>query len=199
MSSFFFKPQDSSSDESFFLNCTTDVAITRNAIVTLNKVESGKTITDNHRLDNAVVRFDGIITDVVTPSIKTISSDTWIRQVEALRESTPPKLLVVTVGTEVVKNCLITALEISKSYLEGKQSWKVSMTFQEVDVVNKASLVEVKAPAPQQKNDVAKKSRKSGSPTGKLGQAVTLTVGADALSGAYNFLTGKVNNPVEEG
>ncbi|ASU03366.1 hypothetical protein [Pseudoalteromonas phage J2-1] len=139
---------------------TTDIRISRSARATRSRVESGKSLTDNYHLDNWDISFDGVITNVgiYKEGNTFLETSDWISQVNNLREETPIRPLTVVADNIVIENCIITNFTASKSKAEGLGGWRVSLSFQDITFVSKASLVLVQSPSEETKDDVADKT-----------------------------------------
>lgn len=174
---------------------TTDIRISRSARATRSRVESGKSLTDNYHLDNWDISFDGVITNVGIYKEGNTSLETsdWIEQVNSLREETPIRPLTVVADNIVIENCIITNFSFSKSKAEGLGGWRVSLAFQDITFVAKASLILVKTPLPSTKDDTEGKDSGSGQTTLEEGE-IQVSVLANANQGISNIF----NPPVED-
>jgi len=175
---------------------TTDIRISRSARATRSRVESGKSLTDNYHLDNWDVSFDGVITNVGIYKEGNTSLETsdWIGQVNSLREETPIRPLTVVADNIVIENCIITNFSVSKSKAEGLGGWRVTISFQDITFVAKASLALVKTPLPSTKDDTEEKDSGSGQTTLEEGE-IQVSILASANKGVSNIF----NPVVEEG
>lgn len=146
------------------LSCTRDITITSPARVTSSAVEDGGSIVDNFYLDNRTVNFNGVITNIrLSGSSEVVLVDQWISSIQQLRKT--KKMVTVTSHTEVVPNTLITEFTLSKDKTQGLSGWNCSMTFKEVDISERAKLVEVKEPREEVKNKTEAKAKGSSSST----------------------------------
>ena len=173
---------------------TTDIRISRSARATRSRVESGKSLTDNYHLDNWDISFDGVITNVgiYKEGVTSLETSDWIGQVDSLREETPLRPLTVVADNIVIENCVITNFTASKSKAEGLGGWRVSLSFQDITFVAKASLVLVQNPSDTTKDDTASKTTGNNQATKEVGE---LTVNG-VLSGAIG--TGAVDDAAGE-
>lgn len=178
MSIFYFTTPDLKEYE---LSCTTSVKVTENAVVTKSPVESGKSIVDNFYLDNKVISFSGIITNVTVsgqPENRRREVGDWIDEIRALRAR--KEMLVVHYDSlKVVPNCVITSFNINKTKEEGFSGWKCDMTFQEVDISERARVTEIPEPKPEVKDETD--SKRSGSSNNKIqvGDTLVTSFGSD--------------------
>jgi hypothetical protein len=169
---------DNKSPVVYELSCTTEVTISSPAKVTSSAVEDGGSIVDNYYLDNRVVTFDGLITNIrVSGQLSNPSTEQWIKQIRELRKT--KHFLTVTADSEVVPNCLITEFNLSKTNEHGLSAWAAKISFKEVDISTRARLVEVKDAKKAVKDVVEAKTKGGGSPTKEV---LTTTVGLDAYN-----------------
>lgn len=170
------------------LSCTTDISISSPASVTSSPVEDGSSITDNFYLSNRTASFSGIITNIRVAGMEATEVGVWLQSIKALRES--KVLLTVVADTEVLQNCIITNLNISKTKEQGLSGWKANLSFQEVTISERARLVEIKEPKPAEKDQVEGKKSSSSSSVKQVGSEVAGTVTTDVIKGIYGFATG---------
>lgn len=176
------------------LSCTTNISIRSPAKVTSSPVEDGSSIVDNYYLDNKVGTFTGIITNIrlfsgIIPEIKNLfgigagntldqgtvlEPDQWIRAITNLRNE--KVLLTLHADTESIPNCLITEFDLDKTKDEGLSGWKCNMTFQEVDISERARIVEIPEPKQEVKDEVAPKSNVSSSSSKDAEEELTRTI-----------------------
>lgn len=193
MAKFYFKEakSDSSSSNSikiYELSCTTDISIKHPAVTTKHAVEDATSIVDNYYLDNRTATFSGIITDIRVNSSDAQNTPVfqWIGEISALRKR--KVLLTLVADTEVISNCVITEFDLAKNKDQGSSGWKCNLSFQEVDVVERAKLISIKEPKPEVKNEVTDKSSGSGTSTEQPPVGLATTIGLDAANGWSAFL-----------
>ena len=164
------------------LSCTTNIAIKSPAVVTKSPVEDGTSIVDNYYLDNKTATFSGIITDIRVSGFdaENVPVFQWIGEISALRKS--KKLLTLFADTEIIPNCVITTFDLDKSVDEGLSGWKCNLTFQEVDISERAKLVTIKQPKIEVKDDVNAKVNGGSSSTKAVGSTIATTTGFDAVN-----------------
>tara|TARA_R110000851_G_scaffold119532_1_gene247377 strand:+ start:263 stop:874 length:612 start_codon:yes stop_codon:yes gene_type:complete len=203
MAKFYFKEAKADSSSSngvkiYELSCTTDINIKHPAVATKHAVEDGTSIVDNYYLDNRTATFSGIITDIRVNSADAQNTPVfqWIGEISALRKS--KVLLTLVADTEVIPNCIITEFDLSKTKEEGASGWKCNLSFQEIDISERAKLITIKEPKPEVKDEVTDKSSGSGTSTEQVPTGIATTVGLDAINGgsayigsAYNTVTGR--------
>ena len=181
---YFYDPKEGDTNFKIYeLSSTTDITIKSPAVVTKSPVEDGGSIVDNYFIDNKTATFSGIITQIrVSGQEERTDVESWILGIEQLRAS--KKLLTLVAHKQVILNCLITQFDLSKNKDQGLTGWKCNMEFQEVDISERARIVEIKEPKEEVKDDVTALS-KSSSQTSKevaLGTSVAVDV-ADAIGG----------------
>ena len=164
------------------LSCTTNIAIKSPAVVTKSPVEDGTSIVDNYYLDNKTATFSGIITDIRVSGfdVENVPVLQWIGEISALRKS--KKLLTLFADTEIIPNCVITTFDLDKSVDEGLSGWKCNLTFQEVDISERAKLVTIKQPKVEVKDDVNSKVNGGSSSTKAVGAELSSSHAADLVS-----------------
>jgi len=183
MAKFYFKEAkaDSSSSNSikiYELSCTTDINIKHPAVATKHAVEDGTSIVDNYYLDNRTATFAGIITDIRVNSADAQNTPVfqWIGEISALRKS--KVLLTLVADTEVISNCIITEFDLSKTKEEGSSGWKCNLSFQEIDISERAKIISIKKPKPEVKDEVTGKSTGGGSSTEQVPEQLELSMKA---------------------
>ena len=177
MAKFYFKEAKADSSSSngvkiYELSCTTDISIKHPAVATKHAVEDGTSIVDNYYLDNRTAIFSGIITDIRVNSADAQNTPVfqWLGEISALRKN--KVLLTLVADTEVIPNCVITEFDLAKSKEQGSSGWKCNLTFQEIDVSERAKLISIKEPKPEVKDEVSSKSSGSGNPTEQVPEAL---------------------------
>ena len=170
------------------LASTSRITISSPAKVTSSPVEDGSSIVDNYYLDNKTATFSGVITNINVSRVgaTNLPTDQWITDVRALRQS--KKLLTVFADTEVIQNCLITRFDLEKTKDQGLTGWLCNMSFKEVDISERAKIVEIKKPKAPVKDEVAPKSRGSSSSVKEV--ELTETNFGGVLTNARSFFTG---------
>lgn len=155
------------------LSCTTSISINSPAVVTKSPVEDGTSIVDNYFVDNRTATFSGIITDIRVSGFDVQNTPVyqWIGEIKSLRRS--KKLLTLFADTEVIPNCVITTFDLDKTVEQGLSGWRCNLSFQEVDISERAKLVEIKEPKPEVKDDVTSPVNGSSSSTKKVQQALS--------------------------
>lgn len=184
---FYFIRQDNG--EAYEMNSTTDVNISKDMIVTRRAVESGKSISDNSYLENAVVTFSGLITNIRNASTL-INTDQFINEINDLRSQDPRVLVDVYADGQFVLNCLITNFSMNKTVNEGKGAWKTEFTLKEVEFAERAALVFIPEASQSTKNRVDKMSSKSSNTVKELPE-VTPTFGLRGISSVIEVFDGK--------
>ena len=162
------------------LSCTTGISISSPAVVTKSPVEDGSSMIDHFYLDNKTATFTGIITDIRVSGFDVQNTPVyqWIGEIKSLRSS--KKLVTLFADTEVIPNCLITAFDLDKTVEDGLSGWKCNLSFQEVDISERAKLVEIKEPKPEVKDDVGEESKGSSNSVKKVGDELETSFWADA-------------------
>lgn len=161
---YFYNPKEKGEPVVYQLSCTTDITITSPAVATKSPVEDGSSLVDNYFIDNKTASYSGLITQIkVIGQEERTDTAIWINSIHTLRAS--KKLLTLVAHTEILQNCLITQFTLSKNKEQGLTGWKCEIEFQEVDISERAKLVEIKEPKVEVKDEVANKSKSSSSPT----------------------------------
>ena len=164
------------------LSCTTDITISSPAVVTKSPVEDGTSIVDNYYIDNKTATFAGVVTDIRVSGFDVQNTPVyqWIAEIKALRSS--KKLITLFADTEVIPNCVITSFDLSKTVEQGLSGWLCNLSFQEVDISERAKLVAIPTPKPEVKDDVNKKVNGSSTSTKEVDKEVATTFGLDAIN-----------------
>lgn len=180
--------EDGSEIKIFELDSTSRIRISAPARVTSSPVEDGSSIVDNYYLDNKTATFSGVITNISVNRVgaTNLPTDQWISDIRALRES--KRLVTVFADTEVIPNCLITRFDLDKSKDQGLTGWLCSLEFKEVDISERARIVEIKKPKEPVKDDVAPLSKGSSSSTKEVELSTTITGGI--LNNALDSIRG---------
>jgi hypothetical protein len=180
---YFYDPNQEGEVKIYELSSTSTISISSPAVVTKSPVEDGSSIVDNYFIDNTTASFSGIITQIrVAGQTENTNVTQWIGDIRALRKS--KVLLTLVAHTEVVLNCLITKFDLDKNKDQGLTGWKCSMDFQEVDISERARIVEIKKPKEEVKDEVPNKARSSSSSTKNVALGTSTGVDiADALGG----------------
>lgn len=180
---YFYDPSSQGNPIIYELSSTTDISIKTPAVATKSPVEDGSSLVDNYFIDNKIATFSGIITQLrVAGQEGRTNVSEWIASIESLRAS--KKLLTLVAHTELVQNCLITQFSLDKNKGEGLTGWRCELEFQEIDISERARIVEVKTPKEEVKNEVTPKSKVSGSSTKDVALGTSFGVDIkDALGG----------------
>ena len=171
----------------YALSSTTNISVKSPAVVTKSPVEDGTSMVDNYFLDNRTATFSGIITDIRVNGVGTPVLE-WIGAIKDLRRS--KKLLTLFADTEIIPNCLITTFDLDKTVEQGLSGWKCNLSFQEVDISERARLVVIKEPKPEVKDDAVIKSSGSSSSTKKVGDEIATSTGLDLVNSGVSLVTG---------
>jgi len=174
---FYFTRKDNS--DTYELSSTTACRVSESARITNRRVEDGKSLSDNYYLENRVVTFDGIITDIRNNS-SVEGTEKFLNELRELRGLDIPALLDVQANNQFIPNCLIQTLDISTDPKTGVYAWKVNMVLKEVTFAERASLVEVAEPKESRKDEVSGTRDRSTNTVQEV--EVSTTIGADAAS-----------------
>ena len=171
------------------LSCTTNISISSPAVVTKSPVEDGTSIIDNYYVDNRTATFSGIITDIRVSGFDVQNTPVyqWIGEIKSLRNS--KKLITLFADTEVIPNCVITTFDLDKNVEQGLSGWRCNLSFQEVDISERAKLVEIKEPKPEVKDDVTNKVNGSSTSTKQVDNAIATTIGLDLIRSGVDLVT----------
>jgi hypothetical protein len=191
MSKFYFTTPD---DREYELSSTSSIKVSEAAVITKSPVESGKSIVDNYYLDNKIITFSGVITNVSVssqPANRKRDVGRWIDEIRILRLQ--KALLVVHYDSfQIVRNCVITMFDITKTKEEGASGWRCDMTFQEVEISERARLVSVPEAKVEVKNETDPLNEASSSNKVQVGDELSTTVTSDIVvavgQGAGRFL-----------
>lgn len=176
MSVFYFT---TSSGDVYELSSTSRIQVREPAVVTRSPVESGKSIVDNYYLDNRVITFDGIITDVKVTTqdqSRTRPVDQWIQEIRQLRLN-KERVTVHVHSLELIPNCVITGFDIDKDRTQGLTGWSCTLSFQEVEISERARLVDIPEAQQQVKDVTDPKAKGSSSSTKEVPDELATTIG----------------------
>lgn len=167
-------PNNSNALKVLSLSSTTSIKISEPANVTSYPVEDGSSVVDNYVVDNRVVTFDGIITNVSITSLAgdQLPTDDWIAEMRNIRSR--KQLVTVHVsGVDLVPNCVVTNFQLNKTKSEGITGWKCSLSMKEVDISERIRVVSVKKPIKEVEDEVAAKQKVAGSSTKEVNLATS--------------------------
>lgn len=189
MSKFYFTTPD---DREFELSSTTRVSVKKSAIITKSPVESGKSIIDNYYLDNTIITFSGVITNVTVfgqdeKRVREVSS--WIDDIEVIRRA-KDLLTVHYDDLQVVPNCVITQFDIDKTKEQGNSGWSCTLVFQEIDISERARLVAIPEAKQEVKDATDPKSKTSSNDKKEVPEQLATTISSDAIASGFNFFLG---------
>lgn len=160
MSNFYFTTPD---DREYELSSTTEVSVKEAAVVTKSPVESGKSLVDNYYLDNKIISFSGLITDVKVMGQdvrRSIFVDRWIDEIRGIRQRKDLLIVHYDLG-QIVRNCVITQFDITKTKEQGNSGWLCNLVFQEVDISERARIVEIPEAKKEVKDETDSKAKTS--------------------------------------
>ncbi len=184
MATFYFYDPTGDAEDVYSLSATTDIKLTCPAQITSSAVEDGSSLADNTFLDPVTATFTGVITSVGKVGAEgTLVPPAWLDAVRQLRRSKKP--LTMVAHTEILQNCLIGNLDLSKTKAEGLSGWKVNISFKEVRLSERARMVYIKEPKTAVKDKTGDKKASSNTPTKQAyatSAAVTLADGTGVLT-----------------
>jgi hypothetical protein len=181
----------------FELTATTDVGFQHRNTNTKFPVESGASVTDHSVVENSTFTLSGVITEVVnlTKNSPQKGIKDYIQGLDTLRKSRELFTVFLDNRLSPYKNCLFTDFSGQKGVVEGLGSWRISMSIEQIKIVDKAkaSLVQV-AGETTDSTDNASASTKDGL-SGKKDNGSKSGIEYTAGRAGYNYLTG---NAIEE-
>jgi hypothetical protein len=137
------------SGDVFELTATTDVAFSLRNTNTRFPVESGFAATDHSTVENTSFTLEGVITEVVQLNKQSPQKGIkdYIEGLDKLRKSFQRFTVYLDNRLTPFSNCLFTDLSYKKSQTEGVGAWRVSLSIEQIRIVDKAkaSLVKVEA------------------------------------------------------
>ncbi len=189
MATFYFYDPTGDAEDVYSLSATTDIKLTYPAKITSSAVEDGSSLADNTFLDPATATFTGVITSVGKVGAEgTLVPPAWLDAVRQLRRSKKP--LTMVAHTELLQNCLIGNLELSKTKEEGLSGWKISISFKEIRLSERARLVYIKEPKTAVKDKTGDKKASSNTPTK---QAYATSVAVQTADGIDTLTTSNID------
>jgi soluble cytochrome b562 len=137
------------SGDVFELTATTDVAFSLKNSNTRFPVESGYTATDHSTVENTSFTLDGIITEVVQLNKQSPQKGIkdYIEGLDKLRKSFERFTVYLDNRLTPFINCLFTDLSYKKSQTEGVGAWRVSLSIEQIRIVDKAKASSVQIEA----------------------------------------------------
>jgi hypothetical protein len=183
------------------LSATTDVSVQYSGTPTRFKVEDGSTITDHYTVENAIASFNGVITDIVSLNNidPTKTPKEYLEGLRRLQQAKRPFTVFVDDKLQPFDNCLFTNIGFDKSLSEGLSGWRVSLSFEQIRISDRARASIIKIDAITAKNgDKDTLSGKTDSGTTKTEKEdleFTLLKGGaksidEKLGNAYNKVDG---------
>jgi hypothetical protein len=131
------------------LSATTDVSVQYSGTPTRFKVEDGSTITDHYTVENAIASFNGVITDIISLNNidPTKTPKEYLEGLRRLQQAKRPFTVFVDDKLQPFDNCLFTNIGFDKSLSEGLSGWRVSLSFEQIRISDRAraSIIKIDA------------------------------------------------------
>lgn len=174
--------------------------------LTKHPVESGSDYTDHVVVENQVVQFTGIISEikfrngllelfsVPETADKTLSPQDFVTEVEEVILSRVPFDLYLDEDLETLENCIITSFDILRNPSIGK-SFKVSISVEQIRVATQAEATTVEAPNEEFAKEGTDTEDKGGQATEQVGETIfskAVSSGFDLTGKAVGVITGGI-------
>lgn len=135
------------------LSATTDIRVKNGSKLTQYPAENGQSLVDNIVVDSSIISLSGIITDVSFSDVVKYQDgvpvgngaeavEKYIEQINARIKNREVFTFYFSNVLKPLRNCVITSFEYSKDNTLGGESWKVSISAQQVRFARRAQFVQ---------------------------------------------------------